>query len=369
MEIVDTFMELVAIDSESFAERAMADYIIQRLRAAGWQCDEDDTGSKIGGNAGNIYARSPGNLLADSIVMIAHMDRVKPGNNVKACICDGLIRSDGSTVLGADDAVGIAVMLGIADYIRENDIQVALEFVFTVAEEVGIKGAKYFDMNKVQASYGYTFDADGPVGTAIVAAPTHVQFVANVVGKSAHAGIAAEKGINAIKIVSHAIADMNIGRISEYTTSNVGTVAGGVATNIIPAGVEIRGEVRSHRKQELEDNLAHIEEQLNKACQKFNGSFSMDMETAYFSFRMDEDSEVIKLFQEACGRENIEFCTAWSGGGSDANIFNAKGKEILNLGSAFQKIHSVEECIAISDLENLYRVALRLVLLHMVTNK
>jgi tripeptide aminopeptidase len=363
--VVKTFMELVAIDSESFAERKMADYISDRLRTAGWRCEEDDAGTKIGGNAGNIYACLPGYQNSDGLVMIAHMDRVKPGNQVKASIRDGLIVSDGTTVLGADDAVGIAVMLEIADYIKQNNCFTSLELVFTVAEEVGIKGAKYFDMDKIHARHGYTFDADGPVGTAVVAAPTHVQFVANVVGKAAHAGIAPEKGINAIKIVSHAIAEMKIGRVSDFTTSNVGTVAGGVATNIIPAGVEIKGEVRSHNEHELEENLAHIMEQLDKACRRFDGHFTMERETAYLSFKMDDNSETVRLFHEACRCEEIAFRTAWSGGGSDANIFNAHGKEILNLGSAFQKIHSVDECMAISDLENLYRIALRLVLMQM----
>ena len=357
-------MELVRRDGESYAERQVADYIQQRLTQAGWLFEEDGAGTALGGDTGNIYAYRPGQTDPDGLLMLAHMDRVVPGRNVQVSIENGFYVSDGQTVLGADNAVGLAVMLELADFLAAQATPVGLELIFTVAEEVGIKGAKHFDVSKLVAKQGYTFDADGTIGTAIMAAPTHITFLAKVKGKAAHAGIEPERGVNAIKIASQAIATMDIGRISEDTTSNIGTVAGGTATNIVPALVEIKGEVRSHRQSELTDNLALIREKIADACLRWGGEYSFESETAYPAFVMREEMHVVKMMQQACLAERLEFCKTKSGGGSDANIFNAAGLEILNLGAGFQNIHSVSERLAVKDLEALYALALRLVSLY-----
>ena len=356
-DIISYFMDLVVIDSESRDERAIADKLIKDLRALGAEVSEDDSTSFTKGSTGNIFARFPGKVDKAPILFCSHIDTVVPGKGIKPRIEDGRIYSDGSTVLGADDKSGVAqIMMGIKA-VKDSGIDHApIEVLFTVCEEIGLLGSKSFDKSLLKSAFGYAFDTQN-VGDLVLGAPSQNSFVITIYGKEAHAGVEPEKGINAIKVASEAIAAMPIGRIDFETTSNIGLISGGMATNIVPNKVEIRGEARSHNPQKLDRVCADIRKAVEDAVNRHQGnlakaSFCFDMETEYKSFRVAEDALAVTLAKSALQNLGIEARTAVGGGGSDANNIGAAGISTIICGTGMMRYHTVNEFIAIKDLES-----------------
>src|ERR671932_300912 len=263
-------LELVQIDSISRKERDVAERIKKYCEEMGAEVEIDDAGSKVGGNSGNVIARFKGTITgAPPIMMSAHMDTVVPGEGVKPIVEGDVIRSDGTTVLGGDDKSGCAVIIETIRCLQEQSIPHApIEAVFSICEEVGLLGAKHLDVSKLNARYGLVFDSDDPgflftKGTSA----NHMEF--RIYGLEAHAGVAPEEGISAIKIAAEAIAAMKLGRIDEETTANIGVIRGGEATNIITNFVLLRGEARSLNDEKLEAQTAHMIKCLEDAAAKY----------------------------------------------------------------------------------------------------
>ncbi|MFW5782047.1 MAG: M20/M25/M40 family metallo-hydrolase, partial [Candidatus Muiribacteriaceae bacterium] len=204
--LIKEFFTLVSIDSASREEREIVDYTKNRLSKLGCEVKEDDTGEKIGGNAGNVVATYPGDSKAPVIMLSAHLDRVKPGKGIKPIIKDNYIISGGNTILAGDDIIGVASIIEALTVLNEENIPHGnVKLIFTVAEEIGLLGAKNINDYELKGiDYGLVYDGDGDVGTIIYKAPTKYKFNSVIKGKSAHAGMAPENGVNAIKIASKA---------------------------------------------------------------------------------------------------------------------------------------------------------------------
>lgn len=245
--LLNEFLELVQIDSETKDEAQIAKVLKKKFRDIGVEVFEDDTTAVTGHGAGNLICTLQGNKEGvDPIYFTSHMDTVVPGIGVKPSIQDGYVVTDGTTILGADDKTGLAVMLEIVKVLKEQNIaHGTIQFIITVGEESGLVGAKALDSSLIQAKFGYALDSDGKVGNIIVAAPTQAKVRATMIGKTAHAGVAPEKGISAITMASKAISRMPLGRIDEETTANIGRFEGGKQTNIVCDHVDVLAEARS----------------------------------------------------------------------------------------------------------------------------
>lgn len=355
-EIQKYFCRLVSIDSESLDERAMMDALKADLASFGAEIFEDDTHSKTGGNAGNLFARIPGSVLKPPILLCAHVDTVVPGKGIKPQIQDGKICSDGTTILGSDDKSGVAqIMMGIKAVLEQGIDHAPIEILFTVSEEIGLLGAKYFDKSKIQSAFGYAFDAQN-IGDLFIAAPSQNSFKIVVKGKEAHAGVEPEKGINAIRVAAEAIAAMPTGRIDFETTVNIGKICGGMATNIVPNQVVIQGEARSHNDHKLEQVCADVRAALETTVARYQfenvgASFEYSQNTEYKAFRVEEDSAAVKLAKAVLHGMNLEVNCVVGGGGSDANIISAAGTPMIIVGTGMNRYHTVNEYIEIADLE------------------
>jgi tripeptide aminopeptidase len=354
-DIVSYFMRLIAIDSESKNERAMMDVLKLDLEELGATVEEDNCHKHNDGNAGNLYAYFPGKIEKPPILFCAHVDTVTPGNGIRAKIENGRIVSDGTTILGGDDKSGVAeIMIAIKRIIDSGKDHAPIEVLFTVSEEIGLLGAKCFNKSKLSSAFGYALDAH-QVGELVVGAPSQNSFIITFYGKEAHAGVEPEKGLNAIKIASEAISAMPMGRIDFETTCNVGKIYGGLATNIVPNQVVIKGEARSHSKHKLAQVCADIEHAVVSTVTRYNNEvgkaeYSYKMETEYHAFAISEDAPVVKLAQSALRRLDIPFTTGKGGGGSDANIFNAAGIPMIIVGTGMNKVHTVAEDIEVDQL-------------------
>lgn len=350
--VLDEFMELVAVPSSSRKERAVADVLKQKLSAAGLHVWEDGVGPLIGGDAGNVMAKLKGNVpSAPSLLLSAHMDCVEPCSGIRPQLKDGIITSSGDTILGSDCKSGIVPILEAMRVLQEQnlphgDIIIAL----TVAEEGGLHGAKNMEPAAVKADLGYALDGGGAPGAITVAAPGQNRLVIKIHGKTAHAGLAPEEGVNAIVVAGKALALIPQGRIDEETTCNVGVIKGGVATNIVPDLVEITSETRSRNPEKLKKLTNEIVSTFERVVAAEGAQCEIKVEEMYQSYTLPVDSCVVSVAVEAGKAAGLNVRTEGSGGGSDSNFFNRYGVPCAVLSTGMAKVHTKEEYIKEEDL-------------------
>jgi len=369
--ILEEFLQLTRIPSPSGKERQIADYLLKRLKMPGLAAIEDDAGKRAGGTAGNLLITvAPTGKITRPIFLGAHMDTVEPAGDARPVVENGIIRSRGDTVLGADDKAGIAVILEVLQVLLEKKIEHGgLEVVFTIWEEGGLFGAKYLDFNRLSARLGYVLDCDGSPGTIITRAPSQDKISAKIKGKAAHAGINPEEGVNAIYVAACAISRMKIGRLDEETTANIGVISGGKATNIVPDLVVIEGEARSLNRAKRENQTRAMCRELSRAAEEFGANVEIATETLYHEFTLPENSPAVQLAAAAARSLNLFPKMVSSGGGSDANIFNQHGIACANLGIGMQKVHTTEEFIRVEDLVNSAKLVLEIIRLANEVNR
>ncbi|MDP3059076.1 MAG: M20/M25/M40 family metallo-hydrolase, partial [bacterium] len=361
--LVASFIKMVQIDAQTRHELPLALECMQQLEGLGFSVTQDNTGEKIGGNAGNVIGKLNGTLNKPCLLLAAHLDRVSPGNGVKPIIKDGVIYSDGTTILAADDVTGIAAIIEAFSVIKERNLEHGpIEVIFTVSEEGGLHGAKNLDYASLTAAMGVAFDSGGAIGSIVVQGPAQDRIEAQIIGLAAHAGVNPENGINAIIAASRGLAIMNVGRIDHETTANVGIIKGGGATNIVPDKVEIMAEARSLRDDKLQAQSEHMKSCLERGAQEVGATANVTITRMYSSFSLASCAPVVKLVERACGVLGIESSLVPSGGGSDANIFNSNGIPSVNLGLGYQKVHTTGEFISIKDLEQGARLTIAIIL-------
>ncbi len=352
--LVESFMELVRIDSISREERDLADFLIEKLEDLGLEVIVDQAGEKVKSNCGNIIARFKGNIKEVTPIMFsAHMDTVVPGKNINP-LCDGeKIVSDGKTILGADDKAAIASLLESLHIIKEKNISHGdIEILFTICEEIGLKGAKNLDISSLTSQIAFVLDSGGPVGEIISAAPSQNSLKIIIHGKSAHAGSNPEEGINAIQVAGFALSRMKLGRIDEETTTNIGIISGGKATNIIPDEVILEGEVRSRNEEKLEKYTKILKQVVEDTAQEFKAKAEVVINREFYCYNLSTDDRVVKIATKAAKDIGLEPLLHPSGGGSDANVFNKKGFPSVDLAIGMEKVHTVDEYILVKNLKN-----------------
>ncbi len=349
--LVKRFIKYVKIDSLSGKEARFMKLIRKQLSDMGIRSYQDNAGRKIGGDCGNLYAFIKGTVKgAPRILINAHVDTVMPGENIRPRIRKGIIRSDGKTILGADNKAGVAVIMEVLKTIRSNKVPHGdLDILFTVSEETGLMGSKYVDRKFLKADFGYVLDG-GEVEEMINNAPSQDSFDITITGRAAHAGVHPEQGINAIKVASAAISKMRLGRIDHETTANIGIIKGGVATNIVPETVNILGEARSRDMKKLRRQVKHMVSVLREACSKFKAKLICKVTPSYRAFNIPKTHKALVLAQKAAKKIGLKPVVKPTGGGSDANIFSSFGLPCLILGVGADSVHTKKENIAVDDM-------------------
>ena len=360
--LVNTFVHLVSIDSPSYQERQMCEELKKRLTDLGVDFEEDDTAKRSGSNCGNLIAKLPGTVDLPPILFSCHMDTVSPALGKQAVLHpDGTITSAGDTVLGADDLSGVSGILEALQVIREEKIPHGpIEIVFTTCEEVYGNGATSLDMGKISARDAYIFDLTGPTGNAARKAPTIISFDVEVKGKASHAGFAPEKGIHAVRIACDAIAKLRFGRIDGETTVNVGTIQGGVATNIVPESCFVSGEVRSYNHEKALAETEHILETFRQEAEIAGTVIEASSRVCIKAYEMEENCSSVKRFLRACEAMCVPPVLGETFGGSDLNVFADRGMEGLVLASAMEQCHSCKEYTTVEELCRVAQMALTL---------
>ncbi len=248
-----TFIELCEISSPSRKEGAIAACLKEKFAGLGADCIfEDNSAIKTGSESGNLIIRFNGNLPdQEGLFLSCHMDTVEPANGVEVLRTGNIFTSKGETILGGDDKSGIAAILELLALLQENKIShPMIEVVITTCEEIGLLGAKHLEYKQLQTKYGYALDSCG-IDQVIVGAPAANKITVVIKGLAAHAGLCPEAGINALALAAEALNSLRLGRLDEVSTRNFGIIQGGVATNIVPEQIILKGEVRSHSIEKL----------------------------------------------------------------------------------------------------------------------
>lgn len=367
--LAETFTELCEISSPSREEQGVAVY----LKKAFSDLDadfiyEDNSASSTGADCGNLVVRINGDSPADPIFFACHMDTVQPGHGVQVERTGDIFTSKGDTVLGGDDKSGIAPLIELTTLLKEHAISHrTIELIFTTCEEIGLLGAKSIDYSPLQSKFGYALDSNG-IDKVIVGAPAANRLSINVHGTASHAGMNPEGGISAFLVAAEALTKLKLGRIDEESTSNIGIMKGGIATNIIPDHLMLRGEVRSHSMEKLAAFTEDIESTFKKTAADWlvedpskQPTVEVKVNADYPAMRLSEDDTVIKTVQAAGLKLGREISLVIAGGGSDANIYNGYGLSTAIIATGMDKVHTTSECLDLNDMISLTQLLLAII--------
>jgi tripeptide aminopeptidase len=361
-EVAGLFLELARVPSPSGAERAVADQVIEYLRGLALPVEEDDAGARIDSTIGNLHARVEANGGGTPLFFCAHLDTVPPEGPLEPVVDDGVIRNAGGTILGADNKSAVAAMLeATRRIVAESRPHGGIELLFTPKEEVGLRGAAAFDHERLSARIGYVYDHAGPVGELILGAPFQCKLDVAFHGRAAHSGMYPEEGRSAIAAAARAIADLRLGRLDAETTANVGSIHGGSARNIVPERCFFEAEARCHDERKLGELVEEMLETITFAGQLAECDVETRVDPSARGYRFKRDDEPVRLAAAALERAGVEPSYGLSGGGADANVFNERGLQCLNLANGMTDIHTPDERIAVADLERMVDVTLALV--------
>lgn len=361
-DVLDLFCELAVVPSPSGEERAVADRVARYLRSLRLDVDEDDAGERIGATAGNLYARIEPTAAGEPVLLCGHLDTVPPTGDIRPEVSDGVVRNAAGTILGADDKAAVAVMLeAVRRLLAENRPHAGVELLFTPKEEVGLRGAYAFDDSRLRARLGYVYDQAAPIGTVVLGAPFSQSLEVTFHGRASHAGMYPDEGRSAIAAAARAIAELRLGRVDEISTANVGTIGGGTAANIVPEWCTFVAEARSHDESRLAELVQEMQDAITFAATVAECEVSTSMRKSYRGYRFAKGDRAVALAAGALGRCGYAASYELSGGAADANVFNERGFEVVNLANGMIDIHTPDERIAVDDLEAMVDVTLALV--------
>jgi len=339
------FMQMARIDSGSENEAEMCAFVAEQLRALGAEVVVVDEASKqIGGTGGNVFARFRGTVEAPPLLLNAHVDTVQPTAGIQLVRDANEIRTDGRTILGADNKAGVAIILEVLRTLKERNLpHPPLEVVFTIREEKGLQGAKVFDTRQLRARTGLVIDGGEDPQVLYIGSPTHWKFEVVFYGKAAHAGAEPEKGRNAIAMAARAIAQMSWGRLDVETTANVGVIEGGQAMNIVPERVRLVGEFRSFDPQRVQTLAERWKTICEQVAREMEGKVEVNLSQTFEAVRLSPDAPIVQAAVDGLRVIGLEAKLERTGGGTDANAFALKGIQCLVFPTGADRIHSTEE--------------------------
>ena len=361
--LLGLFRDLLLIDSPALREAACVARVRRELEGMGLEVHEDDAGARLGGDGNNLVAWKRGTLPnAPRIFLSAHMDTVEPTPDLRLVEEDGVIRTDGRTILGADCKAGVAPAIEALKALAETgEAHGDVCLLLSVAEEIGLKGADALDLRGLDLDYGFVLDTGPPVGSFVTRTATHDKLDVLVRGRPAHAGKDPENGVNALQVAADAIHGMRLGRVGPETTANLGIVEGGSATNVVMAELRIKAEARSTDVAALDAQVAHMRERFEAAAARWGATVEIDHVRHYDRYEVPDDAPVVRVAQRASRNLGFEPTLRTTLGGSDANVYNAKGLPCVVAATGMDRIHTHEEFIRVRDLVDTARLALELV--------
>ncbi|HEU5141966.1 MAG TPA: M20/M25/M40 family metallo-hydrolase [Solirubrobacterales bacterium] len=353
--LYERFVRLCEIRSPTGEEREVADTVLAELRALDLETVEDGAAGVAQAGAGNLLARLPGR--SDRwVAFCAHLDTVPHRGQVEVVLDEGVFRSRGESILGADNKAAVAIFLELMARHAETPPPTGIELLLTVAEEQGLRGAKAFDVDQLRSDVGFVLDHAGPVGEVIVATPTQQKIEADFIGVEAHAGISPEVGNNAIAAAGAAIARMELGRLDEGTTANVGVIEGGTSGNVVPGHCRVLAETRSLDGGRAAEVAATLTEHFAWGASEHGCDVDVRVEELFRGYELPKDSPALALAEGGLRQAGVEPARTAIGGGSDANVLRLRGLDFVLLANGPEAVHTPQERVAARSLDTMLEV-------------
>jgi tripeptide aminopeptidase len=359
--LLDDFVRLCEIESPSLHERAVADFVTAQLEGLGLTVTEDDTAPETGSDSGNLLARIEGPPGARTILLCAHLDTVPLAAPVEVHQENGVLTNRNEAILGADNKAAVATILAAARRLTQGAPPVGVELLFTTCEERALAGAKAFDPAQLNSEFGFVFDHASPIGELVTASPTYYRLEADFRGQAAHAGIRPEAGHNAIAAAAQAIAAIEIGRLDESTTSNVGQIEGGTAANVVAERCRVVLEARSLDDTRAGEVVSSMVDAVTEAASEADCDVETAVQRHFQGYRLARTAPVVEVASEALRGRGIEPVYINTGGGSDANALIAAGLPMLNVANGTERNHEPTESVTVDALEQMLDVTLAIV--------
>lgn len=351
--LVNTFLELIAIDSPSGEETAFAQEVTKRLKRLGGKVTFDAYG--------NLFATFEGK--GEPFIFSSHLDTVEPGRNIEPIIKGDRISSQGDTILGGDPKAGIAIILETITSLKETkQDHVPIEVILTREEELGLVGALNLDYKKIIGKQALILDGENEVNNLDLSAPGYIMVNITIKGKSAHAGIEPEKGISAIQIASEFITKLSLGRIDFETTANIGLISGGSARNAIPEEVYLQGEIRSRKTKKMERIAKKFHQAFEKTTERYKlTNHEVKINTQFHPYEFTPEHQLITKVVNVFKKLKLTPVLHHAGGATDANVFNLHGIESVVIGLGDFEAHTTREYVIISQMIQATEICKRLV--------
>lgn len=364
-----TFLELVKINSHHPDEQEMIDFVTARFDSAGIQWKQDAFG--------NVFASIPG--TGEPVLLSTHLDIPEPAPHVNPIIEGDIIRSDGTSILGADPKTGLAVILELACELnsgnhysrrsldsarddtggsRDDKSHAPLEILLTRGEEKGLLGALNADYSLLKSTIGFCLDEDGPVSQVTVKAPGYMRFDASFTGKIVHPR-EPEKGINALQVFCHAMRDVPWGHACEGVTWNIGQFRAGTARNSVPGHAQVHAELRSFDTEKLRTEAARIEEQFCAAAKEFGATCAVTADLMFEGYDLDRGHPLFRRMNSVYEQMGLLPRYHETYGGSDVNVFIQNGITAVTLGSGYYNAHEYTEYANLADMAQIYEFLTR----------
>ncbi len=357
--LVRLFLDLCSINAPALQEKEVVAWTKAHLENLGLEVHEDRAGEKIGGNANNLIVWLRGTLPnAPKVFLSAHFDTVEPTDGLVIEERDGVFYSASDTILGADDKGGMAPAIEAVLALRESgEPHGDVALLLTCAEEIGLKGAAALEIQDLGLDFGYVLDTGPPVGSFVTRTATHDKLRIRVIGKPAHAGKDPEHGINAIQVAADAIHGMRLGRIGPELVANLGIISGGSGTNVVCPEVTIQAEARGTDVGALDEQVGHMVSRFEEAAQRWGAHVEIEHKRHYHAYRIAPETTVVRCAEAASRKLGFEPVLRTTLGGSDANVFNARGVPCLVVATGMKEIHTHTEHISRQDLIDTARLA------------
>ena len=349
-QMYQELLELIGTDSASGKETQIAEKLIAKLKEIGLTVLTDNAGDTFGGECGNVIGIWEGDLDG-SLMLSSHMDRVPNGLGIHPVEKDGVLRSDGTTILAADDISGVCAILdGLRRAIGAGKPLPRLEIIFSVGEETGLYGAKALDMSAIRSRIGYIFDSPGSIGRFVNGAPGMFQMEVEITGRPAHAGNEPEKGIDAAHVMCEMISTLKKGRLDPMTTSNFPILStGSKSCNVVCDFASFRGEARSRDLQKLTDYVTYFEDHCHAVAARYGAGITIQKHQNFLPFLIPEEDEVLVCAKAASAELGLDYRVEVGGGGMDANIYNAQGMAAIGVATGYTKNHTKDEQLVLAD--------------------
>jgi tripeptide aminopeptidase len=378
-DIRKLFLELVAIPSPSGRELVLAEQIAAWLSDAGVTSRFDGSGAENGSDAGNLIATVPGAPDRPTLLFVAHMDTVETGAEPVRPVLgdDGVIRSAGETILGADNKSAVAAVMRtcVAAQSLPAARRPTVVAAFTSREESGRMGASLLDLASLGIDAAFCVDGSQSIGTVITRALGQTTFVAAIHGRAAHAAANPEAGVDAIATASQAVAALPLGRQPGGGSAGVAAIVGGsvierlgsageasvretlaaAPTNSVADLVYVRGEVRGYSVQEIEDTTRTIEETFRRVCDERGATLEWirDRDRMVPPLPGAADSQALALVRAAVDRlDGIALDLQAAQASLEANYLAAE-VDVVAVASGGRGPHQPSESLAVAELDQL----------------